>query len=85
MELLDFKEYIKEDKDPQKHHVLAFGRMNPPTSGHMAVINKVHDVAKKHGAEHTVVTSHSHDPKKNPLSPAQKKRSEEHTSELQSH
>jgi hypothetical protein len=74
MELLNFKEYITEDKDPQKHHVMAFGRMNPPTSGHMSVINKVHDVAKKQSAEHTVVTSHSHDPKKNPLSPQQKKK-----------
>ena len=74
MELLNFKEFITEDKEPQKHHVLAFGRMNPPTSGHMAVINKVHDVAKKQGADHTVVTSHSHDPKKNPLSPQQKKK-----------
>jgi hypothetical protein len=74
MELLNFKEYITEDKEPQKHHVIAFGRMNPPTSGHMAVIDKVHDVAKKQGADHTVVTSHSHDPKKNPLSPQQKKK-----------
>lgn len=74
MELLNFKEYITEDKEPQKHHVLAFGRMNPPTTGHMAVIKKVHDVADKHKAEHTVVASHSHDPKKNPLSPQQKKK-----------
>ena len=74
MELLNFKEYITEDKEPQKHHVIAFGRMNPPTSGHMAVIDKVHDVAKKQGADHTVVTSHSQDPKKNPLSPQQKKK-----------
>ena len=72
MELLNFKDFITEDKEPQKHHVLAFGRMNPPTTGHMQVINKVHDVAKKHGAEHTVVTSHSQDAKKNPLTSQQK-------------
>jgi hypothetical protein len=77
MELLNFKEYIKEDKDEaghgsDKHHVLAFGRMNPPTTGHMQVIHKVHDVADKHKADHTVVTSHSQDKKKNPLSASQK-------------
>jgi len=71
MELLKFKEYITEERDA-KHHVLAYGRMNPPTSGHMAVINKVHDVADKHKAEHTVVTSHSQDKKKNPLNTDQK-------------
>mgnify|MGYP003340460167 CR=1 FL=1 len=77
MELLKFKDYLTEDKDEkghgsEKHHVLAFGRMNPPTTGHMSVIHKVHDVAKAHNAEHTVVTSHSQDKKKNPL-PAAKK------------
>lgn len=55
-------------KEPdEKHGVLAFGRMNPPTAGHEQVINKVHEVAKKHNAEHSVVLSHSHDAKKNPL------------------
>lgn len=71
MELLKFKEYITEDTGA-KHHVLAFGRMNPPTAGHMKVIDKVHDVAGQHSAGHTVVTSHSQDKKKNPLSGAQK-------------
>ena len=55
-----------------KHHVLAFGRMNPITSGHEAVVNKVHEVAKKHNAGHTVVVSHSQDAKKNPLTAEQK-------------
>lgn len=77
MELLNFKEYLKEDKDElghgsEKHHVIAFGRMNPPTAGHMQVINKVHDVADKQKAGHTVVTSHSQDKKKNPLTASQK-------------
>jgi hypothetical protein len=72
MELLNFKDFITEDTEPQHHHVLAFGRMNPPTTGHMAVINKVHEVSHKHKAEHTVVASHSQDNKKNPLSPTQK-------------
>lgn len=54
------------------HHVLAFGRMNPITSGHEAVVNKVHEVAKQHNAGHTVVVSHSQDAKKNPLTAEQK-------------
>lgn len=77
MELLKFKDYLAEDKDEKghgsnKHHVIAFGRMNPPTTGHLAVIGKVHDVAKEHSADHTVITSHSQDKKKNPLSGAHK-------------
>ena len=65
MELLSLKQYITEEASA-KHHVLAFGRMNPPTKGHMKVIDKVHDVAAKHDSGHTVVTSHSQDKKKNP-------------------
>ena len=51
---------------------MTFGRMNPPTTGHMKLIDKVHEVAKKNNAGHTVVTSHSQDSKKNPLSAEQK-------------
>ena len=45
---------LEEDKNElghgsEKHHVLAFGRMNPITSGHEAVVNKLHSVAKEHG------------------------------------
>ena len=58
----------------EKHHVTAFTRMNPPTTGHMQLIDKVHSVAKDHGADHSVVVSHSQDPKKNPLSSDQKKK-----------
>lgn len=56
----------------EKHHVLAFGRMNPPTVGHEKLVAKVHEVAEKHKAGHTVVLSHSQDEKKNPL-PAKEK------------
>ena len=58
----------------EKHHVTAFTRMNPPTTGHMQLIDKVHSVAKDHSAGHSVVVSHSQDPKKNPLSSDQKKK-----------
>ena len=62
---MDFIDYLQEA--PEKHGVLAYGRMNPPTAGHEQVINKVHEVAKEHNAVHKVVLSHSHDSNKNPL------------------
>lgn len=67
-----FLEVIREEKQGENHHVMTFGRMNPPTTGHLKLIDKVHEVAKKHNAGHTVFTSHSQDAKKNPLSAAQK-------------
>jgi hypothetical protein len=66
-----FKDFLlKEGKE--KHAVLAFGRMSPPTTGHEVLVNKVKDVAKQHGASHHVVLSHTQDSKKNPLSTADK-------------
>jgi hypothetical protein len=62
---MDFIDYLTEA--PEKHGVLAYGRMNPPTKGHEQVINKVHEVAKEHNAVHKVVLSHSQDKSKNPL------------------
>ena len=62
---MDFIDYLTEA--PEKHGVIAYGRMNPPTEGHGQVINKVHEVAKEHNAIHKVVLSHSQDKTKNPL------------------
>jgi hypothetical protein len=63
----------QDDKQEEKHGVLAFGRMNPPTAGHMAVANKVSEVAKeKSAAEHKIVVSATQDSKKNPLTSDQK-------------
>lgn len=68
---MKFKDFlIKESKD--RHAVLAFGRLQPPTTGHEVLVNKVKEVAKQHGAEHHIVLSHSNDPKSNPLSAKQK-------------
>jgi nicotinamide mononucleotide adenylyltransferase len=68
---MKFKEFlIQESKD--RHAVLAFGRFQPPTTGHFLVVNKVKEVAKQHNAEHHIVLSHSNDPKQNPLTPQQK-------------
>jgi hypothetical protein len=66
-----FSQYVIEEAS-KEHHVLAFGRMNPITSGHAAVVDTIHRVAKEHNAGHTLVVSHSHDPKKNPLTATQK-------------
>lgn len=66
-----FKDFLlKEGKE--KHAVLAFGRMSPPTTGHEVLVNKVKDVAKQYGASHHVVLSHTQDAKKNPLSTTDK-------------
>ena len=54
-------------KDDEKHGVMAYGRMNPPTAGHEQVVNKINEVAKEHKAIHKLVLSHSQDAKKNPL------------------
>lgn len=61
-----------EEKDSGKHAVLAFGRMNPPTTGHLKLIDKIKEVAHKVGGSHHVIVSHSQDSKKNPLSGEQK-------------
>ena len=51
---------------------MAFGRMNPPTTGHEKLIHKVHSVSKKVGGSAHVVTSHSEGNAKNPV-PQKKK------------
>lgn len=56
----------------EKHSVLTFGRMNPPTAGHAKLVHRVHEVAQEHHADHHVVLSHSQDAEKNPLGPADK-------------
>jgi hypothetical protein len=70
--LLKSRGPAKEPDD--KHHTIAFGRMNPPTAGHEQVVKQIKDTAKKVGGEHTLILSHSHNTKdgKNPLSPEQK-------------
>lgn len=67
---MKFKEFITENKEV--HHVMAFGRMSPPTTGHEVLVNKVKEVAQEHGASHSVVLSHTQDKDKNPLSSADK-------------
>ena len=68
--MISFNQFLVEEK--LKTTVMAFGRMNPPTSGHQKLVGKVKDVAAKHNGDHVIVLSHSQDAKKNPLSPEAK-------------
>jgi len=52
----------------QKTVVLSFGRMNPITSGHSKLVDKINSVAKSEGATPQLYLSHSQDKAKNPLS-----------------
>ena len=63
-----FLEIAEEADKKLKPVVMAFGRMNPPTSGHEKLVNKVKDIAAKHSAPHHIILSHTQDAKKNPLS-----------------
>lgn len=62
-----------KDKDPLKEAqgkvaVFTFGRMNPPTIGHLALTEKLVKVARQLRATPLIYLSHSQDSKKNPLS-----------------
>ena len=48
------------------------GRFNPVHAGHEMVVKHVMNAAKKEGADHKILTTGSHDAKKNPLTPEQK-------------
>ena len=60
------------ESDVKHPHVFAFGRMNPPTVGHGALVDKVRELGELNKAKHSIVLSHSQDPEKNPLTPEQK-------------
>jgi hypothetical protein len=50
-----------------RHIVVGFGRMNPPTVGHQKMVDRMHSIAKKVGGHAELHLSHSMDSKKNPL------------------
>ncbi len=70
----DFRIVLDESaaKTGDRHHVFAFGRLNPPTTGHGKLIDRVKEIASKVKGSHSVVLSGSQDSQKNPLSSAQK-------------
>ena len=61
------EEHIEEAKE--KSIAFAFGRFNPPTTGHEKLIQKVASVPAN---DYRIYISRSQDPKKNPLSPNDK-------------
>jgi phosphopantetheine adenylyltransferase len=69
--MISFVDFLTEATG-EKHAAISYGRMNPPTTGHLKVVKKVQEVAKKHGGEHHVIVSHSNDKEKNPLTGEQK-------------
>ena len=62
-----FLEKLESDSKTHKPVVMAFGRMNPPTTGHEKLVDKVKEIGKDYKAPHHVIISHSNDAKKNPL------------------
>lgn len=52
--------------------IFTFGRMNPPTSGHLRIVNKLREEAQREGAVVRLFVSQSHDATRNPLSPQDK-------------
>ena len=62
-----FRNFIIEESDLNPV-VFSYGRMNPPTTGHGKLVDKVKEVAAEHKAKHEIIVSHYQDPKKNPLS-----------------
>jgi len=56
------------NEQKSKTVVLSFGRLNPITSGHEKLVNKIKSVAKTEAATPQLYLSHSQDKAKNPLS-----------------
>jgi cytidyltransferase-like protein len=62
-----FLQKLDEESKTKSPVVMAFGRMNPVTTGHEKLVNRVKEIAQDYRAPHVVVVSHSVDSKKNPL------------------
>lgn len=52
---------------PSRKVVFAFGRFQPPTTGHELLVNIVKKVASTQKADHVIFASRKHDKKSNPL------------------
>ena len=58
---------VNEALDKKNKLIFAFGRFNPPTSGHGKLMREVIIQARKNNANHIVYASASQDKRKNPL------------------
>lgn len=61
----NFRQLIKEL--PSKKVVFAFGRFQPPTTGHELLVNAVKKIAQNQSADHFIFASKTQDKKQNPL------------------
>lgn len=59
-------------KSKAKAIVVAFGRFQPPTSGHQLLADKVMEYAKRMGTAHAMFSSRTNDEDRNPLPPNRK-------------
>jgi hypothetical protein len=60
-----YSQFLKEL--PSKKIVFAFGRFQPPTTGHELLVKAVEKLAKEQNAAHVIYASHTQDKSKNPL------------------
>lgn len=60
-----YRQLVKEL--PSKKVVFAFGRFQPPTTGHELLVNAVKRIAAAQRADHVIFASRSQDKKSNPL------------------
>lgn len=60
-----YSQFLKEL--PSKTVVFAFGRFNPPTTGHELLVKAVKKLAATNKADHAIYASKTQDAKKNPL------------------
>lgn len=67
---MEFKTFITEGK--RDTVVFSHGRMNPVTVGHQKMVDAGQKLAQRLNADYELSITHSHDPKKNPLSIDQK-------------
>ena len=56
----------------QQTAVFSFGRLNPPTTGHQKLLQKIIQTSKQQAGYACLYVSHTQDPKKNPLTAKQK-------------
>jgi hypothetical protein len=69
--MLRFKNFLRESRKANTL-VMHYGRMNPVTRGHEENVNSTVSMARRAGADHVIVASHSQDAQKNPLSSTEK-------------
>ena len=64
----EFKTIISLLESTANAAIVSFGRMNPPTMGHVKLMETLVELSKKYNATPLLYLSHSQDKKKNPLS-----------------